>query len=512
MVLVILIVVLSLPKKYSYYYRSSTYWQRRGVINVPPRSMVFGSSKDLLKKDYPRVLVYRDWGREYGKTFGIKEGIQNTLLTSDLNFVHEIFVKQFDYFHSRKRVVLGPDLEKDPSVHLFQARGDRWKRLRAISAPSFSISSLKKIRPVVEDSVLNMVRVMEERHAGGDAFNIHQFYCEYTMDTIGRLVMGQKESMIFQNPRVAVAQSLFLRDFDRPMVHFNNAIPLINKMSQWFIKNVRSRFLKLSQHVITCKTCGLFKSLDSQESNVSEDSPTADFIDLFLDFAAEMAANEKKEFKLSESHVSKNLTVDEVVAQAVIFLLAGFDTTANALGYTSWMLATHPKILKRCQEEIDEICCEESISYEDLQNLNYIEAVCKETLRFFPLGAFANSRQCMKETDVCGLTIEQGTNVQVDTYGLHFDAEIWGDDVNEFIPERWLDSDRRVPPHAYIPFGAGPRICIGMRLAMMEEKIALAHLLRKFDIVNANTVSELKLVGTLTLTPAEVPVRIVPRK
>ncbi|GMT17123.1 hypothetical protein PFISCL1PPCAC_8420, partial [Pristionchus fissidentatus] len=166
---------------YFYYFRSSTYWQRRGVVNVPPKSMVFGSSKDLMQKEYPRVLVYRDWGIEYGKMYGIKEGVQNTLVTSDLNMVHEIFVKQFDYFHSRKRVVLGPDLEKDVRVNLFQSRGGRWKRLRTLSAPSFSVSSLKKIRPVVEDSVINMVKVMEERHAGGDTFNIHQFYCEYTM-------------------------------------------------------------------------------------------------------------------------------------------------------------------------------------------------------------------------------------------------------------------------------------------------------------------------------------------
>ncbi|GMS88843.1 hypothetical protein PENTCL1PPCAC_11018, partial [Pristionchus entomophagus] len=251
-----------------------------------------------------------------------------------------------------------------------------------------------------------------------------------------------------------------------------------------------------------------------QESNQSsETSATSDFIDLFLDFAGEMAEGEKKkEFKLSEAQVSKNLTVDEVVAQAVIFLLAGFDTTANALGYTSWMLANHPEVLQRCQEEIDENCCDESISYEDLANLTYIEAVCKETLRFYPLGAFANSRQCMKETEVCGLIIEKGTNIQVDTYGLHFNPSIWGEDATEFKPERWLDADRRVPPHAYIPFGVGPRICIGMRLAMMEEKIALAHILRKFDIVKGTTATELELQGSLTITPVEVPVKIVPRK
>ncbi|GMT17119.1 hypothetical protein PFISCL1PPCAC_8416, partial [Pristionchus fissidentatus] len=249
-------------------------------------------------------------------------------------------------------------------------------------------------------------------------------YCEYTMDTIGRLVMGQKESMIFQNPRVAVAQSLFLRNFDQPLIHLNLAAPIINKVTMWSAKKFGSSLSAAEDELMAEMDKAVRERIKKREVDNSVCAETADFIDLFLDFASEMAASEKTEFKMSESQVSKNLSVDEVVAQAVIFLLAGFDTTANALGYTSWMLATHPEILKRCREEIDEVCCDESISYEYLQNLNYVEAVCKETLRFFPLGAFANSRQCMRYTDVCGLIIENGTNVQVDTYGLHFDPAI----------------------------------------------------------------------------------------
>lgn len=113
-------------------------------------------------------------------------------------------------------------------------------------------------------------------------------------------------------------------------------------------------------------------------------------------------------FRYFQSHLVLRLFID---------LSTGFDTTANALGYTSWMLASHPEVLKRCQEEIDEFCCDEvskvsfmrihrqitrtwtklitscyhhsfqSISYEDVVNLTYTEAVCKETLRFYPLGA-----------------------------------------------------------------------------------------------------------------------------
>ncbi|GMT17275.1 hypothetical protein PFISCL1PPCAC_29040, partial [Pristionchus fissidentatus] len=95
---------------------------------------------------------------------------------------------------------------------------------------------------------------------------------------------------------------------------------------------------------------------------------------------------------------------------------------------------------------------------------------------------------CMATTTVCGLEIEKDTDIAVDTFSLHFDPEIWGADAAEFKPERWLE-DRKIPQAAYIPFGAGPRICIGMRLALMEEKMALAHLLRRFDLKKGTEVS-----------------------
>ncbi|GMT37743.1 hypothetical protein PFISCL1PPCAC_29041, partial [Pristionchus fissidentatus] len=110
----------------------------------------------------------------------------------------------------------------------------------------------------------------------------------------------------------------------------------------------------------------------------------ADFIDLFLNMKVDdQSIGSSGDFKLSEA---KELTVDEVVAQAFVFILAGFDTTANALAYTSWLLACHPEAQRKCREEIDDVCQDESISYEDISNLRYLEAACKETLRFYPLG------------------------------------------------------------------------------------------------------------------------------
>ncbi|GMR40190.1 hypothetical protein PMAYCL1PPCAC_10385, partial [Pristionchus mayeri] len=494
---------------YFYFLHRSSYFTRRGLPQVPIRSLIFGSSPDLFSKANPRFFKLEEWTKKYGKTYGVMEGATRMVITSDLELVNEVFIKQFDNFYSRKGPILGADVDKGQRIHLFLARGARWKRLRNISAPSFSISALKKIRPIVEDSVLNMVKIMEERHLDGGAFNIHDFYCEYTMDTIGRLVMGQKESLYFRNPRVEVVKKIFLRDFDVPFVHLRYAFPwltpVIRKIVQTLPSPLTSGFFRLRGEIHKA----VEQRMKMRESNPSLDDE--DFIDLFLNaYDDEAEIGTEGEFRLSEAKVDKSLTIDEVISQAMVFILAGFDTTANALAYTTWMLACNPTVMRRCQEEIEDVCGEESISYEDINNLRYLEAVCKETLRFFPLGAFANSRTCMNTTTIYGLEIEKDTDVAVDTLSLHFDREIWGEDVAEFRPERWLE-DRKVPQAAYIPFGAGPRICIGMRLAMMEEKMVLAHLLRRFDFLKGTEASELRLHGAMTLTPVEVPIRIVKR-
>ncbi|GMS93911.1 hypothetical protein PENTCL1PPCAC_16086, partial [Pristionchus entomophagus] len=397
---------------------------------------------------------------------------------------------------------LAQDTGNNPRVNLFESQGSRWKRLRALASPSFSINSLKKIRPIVEDSDCKMVDLMEKKHGDGKSFNIQPFFSEFTLDAICRLVFGQKESTLFENPRMEFVQSIFLQDLSRPIFQLAAGSPTVGRA----VRNMASMVLITSVISINqvIKTHTQQKNLQARSGPPSIPS---DFIDLFLDHAAEFDFQNYGEFSTQDS-VMKALTVDEVIAQAIVFLLAGYDTTSNALSYTAWMMSRHHDVMKRCQEEIDEVCSESSISYEDSQNMRYLDAVCRETLRFYPLAARALSRTCMKDTTIGEYDIAKGTIVMANTYAVQFSKELWGEDAHEFRPERWMDQEKSVAALNFLTFGAGPRLCIGMRLATMEEKIALAHLLRRFDIIADEKVSELKLIGSVTTTPAEVPVKI----
>ncbi|GMR46197.1 hypothetical protein PMAYCL1PPCAC_16392, partial [Pristionchus mayeri] len=502
---------LGLVMALAYYVYDSQYWARRGIAQVPGK-LFLGAARSVLKLKEPRLLVLRDWTKQYGKTYGFKEGTKNVLVTSDVDIVNEVFSKQFDNFYGRKSGILSPDPDKDLQVHLFQSRGPRWKRLRALSVPTFSIASLKKVKGIVEDSAIFMVDIMEQRHGSGERFNIHQFFCEYTMDTISKLVIGQKETTLFQNDRVKIVQAMFLRDFDHPVVlaamAFPFLIPLIKAVMYRLDTDITRASRKLRSEIIDAVTNRIKERAEHPERM----GYPQDMLDMFLDASVEGEDIEQHTgFKLSEAKVNKSLSFDEVAMQVVVFILAGFDTTSNGLAYTSWFLANHPEVQRKCQEEIDEFCTEDRISYDDLSQLKYVEATCKEVLRVCPFGAISNSRTCMKDTNVCGIDIEKDTLIEVDVFSMHADKSIWGDDAEEFRPERWLEKNFKIPQIAYGAFGGGPRICIGMRLGLMEEKLALAHLLRRFNIERATEETELKMHGALILTPIDVPVRIVPR-
>uniref|UniRef100_A0A914HV24 Cytochrome P450 n=1 Tax=Globodera rostochiensis TaxID=31243 RepID=A0A914HV24_GLORO len=234
-----------------------------------------------------------------------------------------------------------------------------------------------------------------------------------------------------------------------------------------------------------------------------------DFIDLFLEMESEEQTVQKHNgvFNKSAHSIEKKNTSEEIVMQLESFMLAGFDTTANSLSVVSHNLAFHPEVQAKVQEEIDSICIDEDPTYEQLSQLKYTEAVVKETLRLCPIGASVMNRICSQTTTLGEHTVEEGTVVIVDVLSVHRDKNVWGEDAEQFRPERWLEEGRQLPP-AY-SFGGGPRICIGMRLAMIEEKLALIRILRKYSIVPCEaTEKELDFCGQIVLTPKAVTVAL----
>ncbi|PAV58774.1 hypothetical protein WR25_10837 isoform A [Diploscapter pachys] len=426
-----------------------SYWKRRNIIEVEGKSL-FTGHYHLFFADKEKTFTRKlgDFTKSYGKTYGIYQGLNKIIVTNDLDIISEVFVKQFENFHGRQVNPFVGDPEKEKMVHMFFARGARWKRLRALASPAFTNANLKKIHETVEDSALEMVKLLDK--VADKEINIRDYFNEYTMDIICRVSMGQTESKMFKNP--------YFFDVDYtsffPMMAYCGLIPsFLIKLSFMIGAMIPNSevdiFLKLTDKIGKAVEARIKQREDDEKRGIEKGEPS-DFIDMFLDAKVDELPDEGGE-EYSRANVS-------------------------------------------------------SIDYDTLGRLKYLEAVFKETLRVYPLAASANARECTRTTTAAGLRIEKGESVMTDTWTLHHDKNLWGPDADEFVPERWLNKIPH-PQGAYLPFGAGPRMCIGMRLAYIEEKVALCHILRKYDIAEGpNTGEELNLRGTALVHPTHVKV------
>merc|ERR1719483_859757 len=161
----------------------------------------------------------------------------------------------------------------------------------------------------------------------------------------------------------------------------------------------------------------------------------------------------------------------------MIFLLAGFDTVATVLSFTLFFIATNPECLKKAQKEIDEVLEGEFPDYESANSLNYLEMCINESMRIYPPG-FMVDRVVEDDIEIEGVKIPGGITVTIPICGIHRDPELW-ENPEQYDPERFTPENKATRhPYAFMPFGQGPRNCIGMRLAMLEMKVALASVLQ----------------------------------
>ncbi|XP_048237551.1 cytochrome P450 3A29-like [Haliotis rufescens] len=177
------------------------------------------------------------------------------------------------------------------------------------------------------------------------------------------------------------------------------------------------------------------------------------------------------------SSMLAGLSTDEIVAQSILFFIAGYETTASTLDFLSYSLATNPDVQEKAHSEIEQEL-ENEPNYDNIKKLKYLDNVITETLRLYP-PVIALHRRASETFQIKGLTIPKNQTVLIPTFALQRDPRLFKD-PDSFKPER---HDEQSNPLSFLAFGHGPRKCLGMRLALVQAKIALVHVLRtvKFE-------------------------------
>jgi cytochrome P450 len=196
--------------------------------------------------------------------------------------------------------------------------------------------------------------------------------------------------------------------------------------------------------------------------------------------------------------------------ETLTLFLAGYETTANLLAWTWWLLATHPGAESKLHQELDATLAGRAPTMDDLPRLRYAGHILTESLRLYP-PAWGMARLAIEDHEIAGYPVPAGTGVAIAQWVVHRDPR-WYDAPDEFRPERWEgDLQKRLPRFAYFPFGGGPRQCIGNMFALMEATLVLATVAQHFRL-RMMPDQEIVPLASITLRPRTgVPVRLESR-
>jgi cytochrome P450 len=193
------------------------------------------------------------------------------------------------------------------------------------------------------------------------------------------------------------------------------------------------------------------------------------------------------------------MTPDLVRDEVASIFLAGHETTAITLSWAFYLLHRHPAVEARVHEEVDRVFGDREPVYGDMENLVYCRAVIDETLRLFP-PVHVFSRQALEDDEVCGHKVPKGSFVTVASWVLHR-HKLWWQDPQEFHPERFLPENAdKIDRFAYIPFGTGPRVCLGKHLGLLEATMLFAMTARRFRL-RLKPGASVEPLGRMTLRP-----------
>lgn len=324
------------------------------------------------------------------------------------------------------------------------------KRNRRLINPAFSMSQMRRYSEVMVAAASRA----NDRWKAGSVVEITDEMGRITLDVVGRTLLGDET--------------------DQDAKSVTDALEVV-------LKRFGLGFVPGAERLLSTKlppAVKIRKAIEAMHATVARivaehrgsDRPRDDMV------ASLLAASEDGD----------TLSDEQVRDETLTLMLAGFETTANALAWTWWLLDGASEVAERLRREIDDVLGDELPTYDDIARLPYTMAVIAETMRLRP-PAWMLEREVREPIDIGGYRAEPGTTVLMSPWLLHHDSRSWGPDAGVYRPDRWINSDGAFdqqapgqPRGAYIPFGAGSRICIGESFAWSEAVLVLATLARRW--------------------------------
>ncbi|WVZ98486.1 hypothetical protein U9M48_043925 [Paspalum notatum var. saurae] len=448
-------------------HRLARRFQRQG-IRWPPRSLLSGNAagfRDLLSVARSKPLAsfrhdgvvaratpqYSVWPARYGRPFVYWFGPWPRLVVSDPEIVKAAMTDSTGAYDKSGSGGNNPLARQLIGEGLVGLSGEKWARHRRVISPAFNMERVKAWIPEIAAAASSALDKWQAEGGSRTEFEIdlHKGFHTLSADVISRVAFGssyEEGKRIFQLQEEQMKLALLaMRTLYIPGFRF---VPT---------KKNRTR-RRLNQEI----QCSLSKLI---EVNGVKCEDSKNLLGLML--SASKAGSEYE------------MGIEEIIHECKTFYFAGKETTANLLTWATLLLALHQEWQDKARNEVLKVCGKsEHPNAENLSDLKIVTMVLKETLRLYPPAVFIN-RTATRDIKLGKLDIPAGTRFDFPIVDIQRDPDVWGTDAEEFNPLRFADG-KSYHLGAYLPFGIGPRICVGQNLAMVEAKVALAMTLQRF--------------------------------
>jgi cytochrome P450 len=426
----------------------------------PDAMPLIGNIADIKGRDL--IRYYYDVWQQYGDIVRLKLGPIDNYVLSHPDYIQHVMVKHPEIYTKgftvdKMRIAFGDGL--------FAAAGDKWKKQRRLLQPTYTPRGIQGFAEIMVDASQKMLQEWQAL-APNHRLDINQEMARLTMSIISR--------------------SMFSIDIANDAHKFGKAF---HYLLTW-----------ASTHTMSMIDIPLFIPTPTNQRLKQAKQYVHDFI---FEIINERRQKGHKEDLLSLLMTAKDEETGEVMDdeqlhdEVLITFFAGHETTASLLTWTWYLLSQHPDVEAKLYTELDTVLAGRAPGLDDIPNLKYTKMILDEALRVYsPVPITA--RQAMEEDLIDGYPIPKGAMVCVLPYASHRHPEFW-DKPLAFWPEHF--TEERVaarPRHAYYPFGAGQRICIGMHFAQMEAILNLASLAQKFSPYLATVnIGETRYIGAI---------------
>ena len=435
----------------------------RDYASLPgPRGLpVVGNALQIESTRFHQQL--EQWAAQYGAFYKLKLGPRQVIVLGDHEIVAQVLRDRPAGFRRSTRM---EEIwtEMGLPIGVFGANGEVWARQRRMVMAGFDPASVRRYFPAMQDVTQRLVVRWQKAAATGAAIDLQADLMRYTVDTIAGLAFGDpvntlaSDADVIQNHLDQIFPALFKRILSPlPLWRWHSSaadkalalnILEVNAAVAGFIAKARARIAG-------------DPGLRSQPGNLLE---------------AMLAAADEPGSGIDDAQVAGNV---------LTMLLAGEDTTANTLAWMIDLLWRHPAALARARDEVRRVVGQGVPTQAQMAELDYVEACIHETMRLKPVAPML-PLQALRDT-VLGDVRVAGGQVVICLLRRDSISDVHVPRAAAFEPERWLGQDTQSAKRIAMPFGAGPRICPGRYLALLEMKLAISALLSRFDITAVNT-------------------------